>query len=225
MTKKISSACFFAFFALFILSGKASAETIASRANEDNKSFKGVWIHKIKTPGQEAYQVFTRINIDVKGKKFRIEHEDKDMAMIYDGGTLWELVPSQKTASFIEMAELKQIPFWKMNTQAGPLMPLNFAGENFVAGRICNVYRITSEYKEGSVSVTYWIDKEKELLLKKEYLLIIRGKPYVREGYECESVKFDPALPPATFEANVPEDWTKIKKLNLDLGPLFKTRF
>ncbi|MBI5587888.1 MAG: hypothetical protein HY889_05925 [Deltaproteobacteria bacterium] len=202
----------------------AEAETVARRVNRDDKSFKGTWVHKIKTPGQDLFSVISRVDVEVKGRKYRISSKDGDSEVRFNGDVLWEMTQSKKKAGWLEAAEISEIPFWKMDYNADPLLLLNLSGEETVAGRPCYVFRIASEYKEGDVSVAYWVDKEKDILLKKEYILIVNKKLFVRESYESVAVEFDPVSFAGDFEAQIPAGWTKVKKNRLDIA-LLRTKY
>ena len=202
----------------------AGAESVARRVNRDDKNFKGTWVHKIKTPGQDLFSVISRADVEVKGRKYRISREDGDSDVRFNGEVLWEITPSKKKAGWLEAAEISEIPFWKMDYNADPLLLLNLSGEETVAGRPCYVFRIANEYREGDVSVAYWVDKEKDILLKKEYILIVNKKLFVRESYESEAVEFDPMSLPGNFEAEIPTGWTKVKKNRLDIA-LLRTKY
>lgn len=203
--------------------GPAGAESVARRVNRDDKSFKGTWVHKIKTPGQDLFSVISRASVEVEGRKYRMSG-DGGSEVRFNGDILWELTPSGKKAGWLEAAEVQELPFWKMDYNADPLLLLNLSGEETVAGRLCYVFRITGEYKEGDVSVAYWVDKEKDLLLKKEYILIVNKKLFVRESYESVEVEFGSACAPSDFEAEIPAGWTRFKKNRLDIA-LLRTKY
>lgn len=211
-------------FLVSLLPAPAVAESVASRVNRDDKSFKGTWVHKIKTPGQDLFSVISRVSVEVEGGKYRISSDDGASDVRFNGVTLWELVPSAKKAGWLDAAEVSEIPFWKMDYNADPLLLLNLSGEETVAGRPCYVFRVTGEYREGDVSVAYWVDKERDLLLKKEYILIINKKLFVRESYESVEVEFGSDFSPSEFEAEIPAGWTRFKKNRLDIA-LLRTKY
>jgi len=202
----------------------AGAESVARRVNRDDKSFTGTWVHRIKTPGQDLFSVISRVSVEVNGSKYRIASDDGVSDVRFNGKVLWEMKPAVKKAGWLEADEVSEIPFWKMDYNADPLLLLNFSGEEVVAGRVCYVFRVTGEYKEGDVSVAYWVDKETDLLLKKEYILIINKKLFVRESYESLAVKFSRDIPESEFEADIPEGWTRFKKPRLDIA-LLRTKY
>ncbi len=207
-----------------LYSSSARAESVARRVNRDDKSFRGTWVHRIKTPGQDLFSVISKVTVAVEGGKYHISSDDGESDVRFNGVTLWELKSSGRKAGWLDAAEVSEIPFWKMDYNADPLLLLNFSGEETVAGRPCNVFRIAGEYKEGDVSVAYWVDKEKDILLKKEYILIINKKLFVRESYESVAVEYGRSSPPSEFEAEIPEGWTRYKKNRLDIA-LLRTKY
>mgnify|MGYP000082398849 CR=1 FL=1 len=96
--------------------------------------------------------------------------------------------------------------------------------EEVVSGRICKILQTKGKYERGDVTLTYWVDKEKNLLLKKEHLLKAGDLTLIHEIYECQSIEFNPVFSQGRFEVNVPSDWVKVKKRYLDCE-LLNTKF
>ncbi len=210
---------------LCLFTGRTWAKNIIERVNEDNKSFSGIWVHKIRTPGQPKYDVITRVRIEVKGKKFRLRYLDGgEGECIYDGKDLYLIRPAKKEAARLGMEHFGTMPFWKMSGDAEPLIRTMYAGEQEVAGRVCYVFTAEGDYPRGKVSVTYWVDKETDILLKKEYVLIIGDELFVREAYESEEVEPGRDVPEEEFEVQLSGDWKKIEGPRPDLDML-KTKF
>jgi len=236
MIKRKLSLLFFAVFVIFIFGcGRSTPEqSLIKKVNADDKNFRGKWVYKSQIAGQFTYSVRTRIYIKVNGKKFHLiakwteanpPSERRTEEWVYDGKVLWQLIPSQKQADWLEIKGFKKGPFWKMPPRMKPFAPPKETGkEEIIAGRICKVLQTRGKYDQGDVTLTYWVDKEKNLLLKKEHLLEAGGLTLIHEAYECESIEFAPAFPEGAFEVNIPSDWVKVKKRHLDCE-LLNTKF
>ncbi|MEE9615131.1 MAG: hypothetical protein V3W31_09350 [Thermodesulfobacteriota bacterium] len=222
----ISRAAAFAALAavVFVYAGPARAASLVEEVNADDKSFSGVWIHRVKTPGQGLYSVMARVKVDVSGRKFRLVDSEGRFEAVYDGEVFWHLLPSAKEARHLETDGSARLPFWKMSDGMEPLLRSSFSGEEDVAGRGCWVLIADGKFEEGDVKLTYWIDKEKKVVLKKEYLLVVGDKVFVRESYESEEVAFGPAPREETFSPAIPPDWERVKKRSLKFG-LLETKF
>jgi len=209
-------------------------QSFIESVNADDKSFKGEWIYKSQIAGQFTFSVRTRMSIEVSREKFHLvakwtganpPSERRTEEWIYDGEVLWQLIPSRRQANWLEIDEFEERSFWKMPLQMSPFAPPKDTGkEEIVAGRTCKVLQIKGRYDQGDVTLTYWIDKERNLLLKKEHLLKAGGMVLAHEVYECKSIEFDPVFPQKRFEVKVPSDWVKTEKSYLDCEVL-NTKF
>ena len=231
---------FLLIFAVVFISGciRPSQETpeqsLIKKVNADDKNFRGIWVYKSQIAGQFTLSVRTKINIEVNGKKFRLTgkwginnppDQRRTEEWIYDGKILWQLIPSQKQVNWLEIKEFRKGPFWKMPLQIKPFPPPRETGkEEVVAGRICRVLQTKGKYQRGDVTLIYWVDKEKNLLLKKEHLLKREDLTLIHEIYECQNIEFDPVFSSGRFEVNVPSNWVKVKKRYLDCE-LLNTKF
>jgi len=235
--KRKLSLLFFAAFIIFIFGcgGSTPEQGLIRKVNADDKNFRGEWVYRSQLGGQFAHlPVRTRIRIEVSGRKFHLvgewgeanpPDERRTEGWVYDGKVLWQLIPSQRQADYLKIKGFKGGPFWKMPPRMEPFPPPKETGkEEVIAGRICRVLQIRGKYDQGDVTLTYWIDKEKNLLLKKEHLLEAGGLTLFHEVYECESIEFDPVFPEGTFDVNIPSDWVKVKKRYLDCE-LLTTKF
>ena len=231
IVKRKSSLLVFLVFASFIFGcGKLPTEqSLIKKVNADDKSFKGSWVYKSQMPGQFTCSVGTRISIEVSGKKFHLigdcpADERRTEEWIHDGRVLWQLIPSQKQVDWLEMKGFGKGPFWKMPIRMKPFGPIQETGEEEIAGRICKLLKIKGRYEQGDVTLSYWVDREKNLLLKKEHLLEAGGGVLVNEVYECENIEFAPTFREGTFNSKIPSDWLKVKKRYLDCE-LLDTKF
>ena len=219
---------------IFGCSKPTPEQLLIKRVYQDNKHFKGSWVYKSQIAGQFGYEVRTKINIEVDGKKFHLigkwgeanpPYERRTEEWLYDGKILWQLEPGQKQVSWLKINRPGRMPFWKMPPLVTPFPPPKETGkEEIIAGRICKVLQTKGKYDQGNVTLTYWIDKEKNILLKKEHLLEAVGMILAHEAYECESIEFNPVFSDETFEVNIPSDWVKVKKRYLDCE-LLDTKF
>jgi len=211
---------------VFGCSKRTPEQALIKEVNADDKNFRGEWVYKSQIAGQFTYSVKTKIRIEVSGSKFHLiarwgvanpPEARRTEEWIYDGEILWQLIPTQKQANWLELKGLKRSAFWKMPPQVRPFPPPQDTGkEEMIAGRICKVLQTKGKYDQGDVTLTYWVDKDRKLLLKKEHLLEAGGMILVHEAYECESIEFEPVFPPGNFEINIPSDWVKVKKMYLD---------
>ena len=196
---------------IFACTLPAFAGSVVDKVNNNDKNFKGVWVHKVRTAGQSIDGVMSRVNIEVKGKKFHMRDENGgEQELVFDGARLVHLLPSKKQARWYDVTEFgdsEERPFWKMAAGIEPLITPEGAGEELIAGRVCKIIKTTSAYNRGVISVTYWVDKERDVLLKKEYLLFTKKKILVREVYESEQVEFDPSFTDNNFKTSTPADW------------------
>ena len=222
---------------IFFISGcgrKTPEIEFIKKVNADDKRFKGEWVYKSQIAGQFTYSVRTRIRIGVDGKRFYIfakwteanlPEERRDEKWVYDGKILWQIIPSEKRVNYIKVREFKRGPFWKIPERISPFPPpKKIMREEKIAGRDCIIFQVKGKYGKGDVKITYWIDKEKNLLLKKEHILERDGAVVVRECYECEYIEFAPVFEEGTFKVDIPHDWVKVKKIYLDCE-LLKTKF
>ena len=237
MVKRNFSILVFAvFMGFFFGCGRPAPEQpLIIKVNTDDKNFRGEWVYRAQLGGQFTdLPVRTKIRIEASGRKFHLSgewteanppDERRTEGWIYDGKVLWQLIPSQKQANYLKIKGFRKGPFWKMPPQVTPFPPpQETAKEEVIAGRICRVLQTKGKYDQGDVTLTYWIDKEKNLLLKKEHLLEAGGLTLFHEIYECEHIEFDPVFPEGTFEVNIPSDWIKVKKRYLDCA-LLNTKF
>ena len=228
MVKRKLFSLVFAISVIFI-SGCTSSiqeQSLIREVNTDDKSFKGEWVYKSQISGQFTYSVRTRIYVEVSGEKFHLTakwteanppHKRGTKEWVYDGKILWQFIPSQKQVNWFKVKGFKKGPFWKMFPQVKPFPPPKEIGkEEVIAGRICKVLQTKGKYEKGDVTFTYWVDKERHFLLKKEHLLEVEGLILIHEAYVCENIEFEPVFPEGTFEVNVPSDWVKVKKRSLD---------
>lgn len=233
--RKISLLIFIIFVSSFLGCGRSTPEqSLIKEVNADDKNFKGVWVYKSRMGGQFAIAERTRINIEVSGKKFHLigkwgefnpPSERRTEEWVYDGKALWQFVPDQEQLTRLEIKELRKGPFWKMPSRVTPFAPPQEMGEEeIIAGRICKVLQTEGEYDQGEITLTYWIDEEMDILLKKEHLLEAGGMTLVHEVYECENIEFDPVFLQRAFEISIPSDWVKVNKRYLDCE-LLDTKF
>jgi hypothetical protein len=68
-----------------LFSVPAGAESVARRVNRDDKSFKGTWVHKIKTPGQDLFSVISKAG---RGRR-KGSHIQRLTARRCGAGILW----------------------------------------------------------------------------------------------------------------------------------------
>jgi len=213
--------------------GSTPERLLVDRANKDDKRLRGVWVYKSKMPGQFEFSEGARINVQMDGRKFHLVAKwgmahptriGETEEWIHNGKFLWELVPFQKQANWLEIKGLRRGPFWKMPYQMTPFGPVEDIGEEDVAGRACKVLRTKGRYDQGDVTLTYWIDAGRSVLLKKEHLLEAGGILLVHEIYECEDIEFDPGFSAGMFEVNIPSDWVKVEKHHVD-SELLDTKF
>ncbi|TET83425.1 hypothetical protein E3J38_00490 [candidate division TA06 bacterium] len=235
MAKRKSKLLGFLLLAGFILGcgGSTSERSLVEMTNRDNKRFRGVWVYKSRMPGQVEFSEGTRIDIAIDRRKFHLvakwgaaypAKRGQTEEWIHNGKFLWELAPLLKQANWLEIKGLRRGPFWKMPYQMAPFGPVKNIGEEDVAGRACKVLRTRGRYDQGDVTLTYWIDEERGVLLKKEHLLEAGGILLVHEIYECEDIEFDPGFSAGMFEVNIPSDWVKVEKLHVD-SELLDTKF
>ena len=213
--------------------GSTAERSLVDRANKDDKRFKGVWVYKSRMPGQFEFPEGTRIDVEMDGRKFHLVAKwgaahplkrGQTEEWVHNGKFLWELLPIQKQGNWLEIKGLRRGPFWKMPYQMTPFGPVEDIGEEDVAGRACKVLRTKGRYDQGDVTLTYWIDAERSVLLKKEHLLEAGGILLVHEIYECENIEFDPRLSAGIFDVNVPSGWVKVEKHHVD-SELLDTKF
>lgn len=214
--------------------GGKSKNPLVNKVNADDKNFRGVWVYKSQFGEQTNFPVMTRIDISVEGEKFHLTGKwgtnnpsvkRGTEEWIYDGKVLWEPEPSQKQVKWFSIKGFKKgpLPFWKMPPQMSPFSPPNKAGEGEIVGRNCHLLKMEGRYDQGDVTLSYWIDQETNILLKKEHQLEAGG-PLVHEAFECERIEIDPIFSEGTFRFEVPPDWVKVKMHNLD-SELLDTKF
>jgi len=182
-------------------------------------NFEGEWVYKSQISGQSFFAVRAQMKVKASGGKFHLIVKWTDAnppsqrgtrEWICNGEVLWRLVRTKKEAMRFDADSLNGRPFWKMPPEVSPFGAPKFAGrKETVAGRTCLVMQIKGKYQGGDVTLTYWVDKEKGVALKKEHLLKAAGAVLAHEVYECKSVKFDRTFPDRTFKVSLPSGWRK----------------
>ena len=176
------------------------------KVNADDKHFRGTWTHE---GAMSAYK--GQVQVSVSGNKFSINNR-----WIYDGKTLYEVDSENKQINWMEWKwNPRQIPFWKMAVSMRPFGPPSESGEETMAGRDCVVLRTEGAYQRQKVTLTYWADKEKNVLLKKEHIIGTEKDPILKEYYQCKNIEYDPVFPPDTFQVSIPASYVKVKKVFL----------
>ena len=227
MIKRKLALLFFSVFVVFIFgcTSPTPEQSLIKKVNTDDKSFKGEWVYKSQIAGQFTYAVRARLYVEVNKEKFHLivkwtEANPPDRRgveeWIYDGKILWQIIPSQKQVSYLKVKSFKKGPFWKMPLQLKPLAPPKEIDKDTIAKRICKVLQTKGKYEGADVTLTYWIDEEKNILLKKEHLLEKEGLVLIHESYECKNIEFNPVFSEKNFEVKIPADWVKVKKQYLD---------
>jgi hypothetical protein len=219
--------------ALLGCSGSDYQQQAAGRVNAHDKRFAGSWLYKSRMGEQQEHPVLARLTLLVDGSKFRVVAHWTTAApvgkrgkeqWVSDGKHLWQLVPARKQVNKYSSGVLKAIHFWKMPYRMSPFSPAREAGEDGVAGKRCRVLAVSGKYDQGDVTLRYWIDIERDVLLKKEHLLGAGGLLLVHEIYECEHIDYSPRFSQGVFDVEVPEDWVEVEKLSLD-SELLDTKF
>lgn len=197
------------------------------KINKDDKSFKGTWIIKKRAAGQQEYSAVMRIDIILEGNKFQI-NEMKSMQnsevdgdrWVYNGKTLKQIDFNQKQLKWIKVKRFDKIPFWKMSPKLASFKKLENTGEDVIAGRKCSILEIKVPHAQGEEIFMYWVDEEKNIVLKKMHILSGGGFVLVSNIYECKSIEFDPFIPEDSFEVKDADDYVSIKKLFVSYEPL-----
>ncbi|MBU0533601.1 MAG: hypothetical protein KJ887_02235 [Candidatus Omnitrophica bacterium] len=188
---------------------ESGIDNLITKVNADDKSFKGVWIYKgAKIIGGKE----NKINISISGKKFNINDR-----WLYDDATFYDIDKKEKLAKWKKWKwSGRQLPFWKMPVSMNPFGAPVQVSEDKVAGRDCIVCKIGGTRDRVEVSLKYWIDKEKNVLLKKEHIIGPENDPFFKESYECESIEYNPVFSEDTFTPEIPASYVRVKKAFLD---------
>ena len=190
--------------AIFLFSGcgkKVVRENnVALEVNKENKRFQGEWLHKPVLIGKED-----RIQLSVSGKKFAI-----DNSIIYDGKTVHQIDFHNKEVRKFVMPKWRTLSFWMMPIKMTPFGPAQKRGEGTIAGRSTDVYEIRGKYEGAKVFLTYWVDKEKKVLLKKEHIIGPQNDPFLMEFYECQKIEFEPSFSKDAFVCKIPSDFLEV---------------
>ena len=189
--------------------GRKKIRSIAFEVNEQNKDFKGEWIHK---PVMRSIK--EKIRLSVSGNKFAI-----DNSIIYDGKTVHQIDFHNKEVRKFVMPKWRTLSFWMMPIKMTPFGPAQKIGEGIIAGRKTDVYEIRGKYEGANVFLTYWVDKEKKVLLKKEHIIGPKNDPLLMEFYECQKIEFEPSFPEDAFVCKIPSDFLEVnlRYLGIDL--------
>ena len=178
--------------------GRKKTSGIANVVNEQNKCFRAIWVHKPAISGASQ-----EIQIIVKGKKFRIGDN-----FIYDGKILYDIDERNKEVRIYK--GFTGLPPWNMPSSVSPFGKPQKIKEVMLAGRNSEVYEICGKYEGAEVYLTYWIDKQEKVLLKKEHVIGPQNDPLVCEFYECKSIEFNPVIGEDIFTCKVPSDYVRI---------------
>jgi outer membrane lipoprotein-sorting protein len=213
-------------FSLYVTSGLSGcggtdpSGSLITMVNKDNKSFKGKWFYRFQF-AEHPYPKTLYISVSVSGNKFHLSGEDE---WICDGKVLWKPESSQNEVKWFSADVLKNKRlFWKMPYTMSPFGTPVEAGEGEIAGRPCHILELQGKYDQGNVRITYWIDKETNILLKKEHNLEAGG-PLIKEVFECESIDIHPDFDEGSFLFEPPSEWTSVKMRFLD-NDLLDTKY
>ncbi|NOZ63565.1 MAG: hypothetical protein GXO71_01205 [Caldiserica bacterium] len=215
----------FLFWALIfvVLAGcgkKDACQEWIQKVNKSNKTFTSTWEYLLLPPGGREESVEAVISLQVEGKKFHLkvkEKRNKQEEWIYDGKTLWKISREDKLIYFSPLKNLPDLPFWRMPVRMRPFGIPFLAGEGELGGRKVVILKIKGVYEKAEVSLTYWIDKTKSVLLKKEHIIGPQEDPLWKETYRIKEVDFVSSFPPATFSLPpLPPGYIKVKKLFID---------
>lgn len=191
--------------ALFLFSlsgwGRKRPAGIAAQVNSWNKCFRSSWVHKPVISGRKE-----KIQLLVKGKKFRVNDN-----LICNGKTIYEIDKRNKEVKIFDIKGWKSLPFWHMPLKISPFGEAQKTKEATVAGRKADIYEIRGKYQGAEVFLSYWVDKEKKVLLKKEHIIGPRNDPLVHEFYECQTIEFDLVLSEKNFTCTIPSGYLEIK--------------
>ena len=190
-------------FFLFSLSawGRRKPTGIAARVNSWDKSFRSSWVHKPAMVGTKE-----EIQLLVKGKKFKLNDN-----LVCDGKDVYEIDARNREVKIFNLKGWRSLPFWHIPLRMSPFGKAQKTREATIAGRNADVYEIRGKYQGAEVFLIYWIDKEKNVLLKKEHIIGPRNDPLVYEFYECKSIEFDPVISGKDFIVTIPSGYLKIK--------------
>lgn len=185
-------------------------QQLIREVNADDKEFEGTWLYKVRNPGQPEPVLDSTIEVKVSKGRFRLTVTGAaapgKRELIYNGKLLSLLDYSSSRVTEGDR-DLVRLPFWKMPSAVTPLGKPTKAGEETVAGRVCTVVRMKGKFEQGDATLTYWIDKETKVLLKKENILSTEGLPLAGEVFGAESVSFSPAVTDRDFERGKGVRW------------------
>lgn len=159
------------------------------------------------------------VTLTVKDRKFRINDN-----IIYDGTTLYFIKAADKRVDYMRVSSFPDVTFWKMASRVRPFPAPTYVREETYLGRTAKVLEAKGERSGAPVTFIYWIDKEKNILLKKTHVIGYLKDPIFRDTYECTAIDFESPVEDSLFEYQVPSDYVKVK-LNLLPAGLLRTSF
>jgi len=190
------------------------------RVNKKDKSFTSTWEYLFLPPGGREESVEAIIHLKIEKEKFYLKAEkrrNKEEEWIYDGRTLWKISKEDKLIYFFPLKRLSTIPFWEIPLSMKPFGKPFLAGEGKIEGRKVIILKIKGVYEKAEVSLTYWIDKANNILLRKEHVIGPKDDPLWKETYRIKKLSFVTSFSPETFSLPpLPPGYVKVKKLFLD---------
>ncbi len=204
---------------------------IIREVNKNDKVFLSTWEYCYLPPGGRKEKVLGVIDLKVEKDKFRIHAQWRKGALregeeewIYDGKILYKMDRRDKLLYWRSIKRWRTLLFWKIPPRLSPFGIPKKEGESIWQGREVWILKIEGEYEMAPVRLTYWVDREKKILVKKEHIIGPFKEPLWKETYRIKTLKFPSTLPPETFQVTLPIGYVKIKKLLLD-SPLVDAKF
>ncbi len=202
-------------------------DSISFQVNQRDKSFHSLWEHRPALSGREEV-----LRLMVSGNKFRLNapsssqrlRSDFRTIIIYDGKTVYEIDQVNKEIRKHPMSKWRILPFWNMPPAVTPFGKPQKTGEDTIAGREADIYEIRGKRQSTEIFLTYWVDKEKKVLLKKQHVIGPKHDPLFSEVYECMEIRFGPAFEADTFICKPISGYLEIQLGLVDID-LLNTKF
>ena len=186
------------------------------RVNGNPMVISALWEHKLLRPGSRGeMQTVALIELKKSGHKFHIlvkKRGEEEEEWIFDGKNLYGINRLDKIIYIMPIKRKRSLYFWEIPIKMRPFGAPKIIGEGNWKGRKTIILQITGEYEKAPVTITYTVDKEKAVLLKKEHILGPLKEPLWKETFEVKLINFPSSLPQETFSPPSSPGFVEVKK-------------
>ncbi|MBN2056931.1 hypothetical protein JW905_18540 [bacterium] len=193
----------------------SETDALIIKTNRSDKHFKGRWVHLLQSPASQTTEPVSDVLVTVDGMHWSMERHGRSTmdgravrTWVFDGRRLCERITDSRVLQTGRFKPEKACTPWTMPLRMRPFGTPALQGEAGIAGRDCVVLGCTGTRDQAQVRLTYWIDKDEYVVLKKEHVIGPEEWPLHKEVFECIAIEYNPGLEAGCLECTAPEGWT-----------------